>query len=200
MYMAVSVDGFAADEDGGVGFLGDFQDLDYGYADFITRVAVITMGRRSFDQILTFGDWPYPGHEVLVQTSRPIGDPPRGCAPWRGSPQELIAAWRKGQARRPGDLWVLGGPRLCAAYLEADLIDRLDLFFMPVLLGRGLPLFTQAGGRRPVELAEQRAFDNGVVHLAYQRPRPAARAPFLGRKPAPAPASAPEPEPEPRES
>ena len=192
MYMATSVDGFVADAGGGVGFLDDFQDLDYGYADFITRVSVVTMGRKSFDQILTFGRWPYAGKEVLVQTSRPIVDPPRGCAPWQKSPGDLVTTWREGQDRRPGDLWVLGGPQLCAAYLAEDLIDRFDLFIMPRLLGRGLPLFTGAGRARALNLCEQRRYDNGVVHLAYERPRPMGRSPFLGREPASGPAPSPQ--------
>ena len=192
MYMAISVDGFVADENGGVGFLDDFQDADYGYADFVTRVSVVTMGRKSYDQILGFGPWPYADKDVLVRTSRPIGDPPARCKPWRKGPRELVAGWREGQAHCPGDLWVLGGPQLCAAYLEEDLIDRLDLFVMPLMLGRGLPLFTQSGGVKSLALCEQQGFDNGVVHLGYERPRPEAKAPFLGQQTACAPGPEPQ--------
>jgi dihydrofolate reductase len=192
LYMAVTVDGFVADAEGGVGFLDAFQDRDYGYANFITRVSLITMGRKSYDQILGFGAWPYADKDVLVQTSRPIVDPPRGCSPWKKSPGELVSIWQKDQANRPGDLWVLGGPQLCAAYLEADLIDRLDLFVMPLMLGQGLPLFSKSGDGKPLKLCEQRGFDNGVVHLAYARPRPQAKAPFLGQQNT----SGPEPEPQ----
>ena len=191
MYMAMSVDGFVADADGGVGFLDDFQDLDYGYADFITQVSVISMGRKSYDQILTFGDWPYAEHEVLVHTSRPIVDPPQGCTPWQKSPRELVSTWKENQARRPGDLWVLGGPQLCAAYLEADLIDSLDLFIMPLMLGQGLPLFSKSGECKPLTLCEQRGFDNGAVHLAYERPRSKTKAPFLDQQKPSAPVPMP---------
>lgn len=191
MYMAMSVDGFVADTNGGVGFLDDFQDLDYGYADFVTQVSVISMGRKSYDQILTFGQWPYAEQDVLVHTSSPIVDPPQNCAAWDKSPRELVSSWRKDQARKPGDLWVLGGPQLCAAYLVADLIDRLDLFIMPIMLGQGLPLFTKSGESKALALHEQLGFENGVVHLGYERPRSKPKAPFLGQQkpnvPAPKP-------------
>jgi dihydrofolate reductase len=192
MYMAVSVDGFVADADGGVGFLDDFQDLDYGYADFITQISVITMGRKSYDQILTFGDWPYPEQEVLVQTSSPIVDPPHNCVPWQKSPRELVSSWKENQVRHPGDLWVLGGPQLCAAYLEADLIDRLDLYIMPLILGQGLALFLKSGESKALTLCEQLSFDNGVVHLGYERPRSKTKAPFLGQQKPNAPAPKPQ--------
>ena len=192
MYMALSEDGFVAEADGGVAFLDEFQEIDYGYADFITEVSLITMGRKSYDQILGFGSWPYWEKDVLVHTSHPIVDPPQRCTPWQENPKALVTAWQEHQTHSPGDLWVLGGPQLCRAYLEEDLIDRMDLFVMPIRLAKGLPLFHSDNEKRTLQLDQQQSFENGVVQKTYQRPRPRSRSPRGDRQKASEPAPLPQ--------
>ena len=155
MYMAMSVDGFVADSQGKVDFLDEYQEIDYGYASFITAVSLIAMGRKSYEQVKGFGEWPYRGKDCVVFTSQPIVDPPKGCTLWKQSPKDLIKAWQEHQEKKPGDLWVLGGPQLCTAFLQEDLIDHIDLFVMPVLLGKGLPLFNPSEKRTTLRLEKQ---------------------------------------------
>ena len=65
LYIAISVDGFVATEDGGVEWLdefkGDVEDGDIGgsYEDFFAGIDCLVMGSRTYEQVLTFGDWPY---------------------------------------------------------------------------------------------------------------------------------------------
>ena len=67
LYIAVSLDGFIAPPNGSVDWLdekrfqdGVGEDEDFGYKSFLKNVDLIVMGRKSYDQILDFGEWPYP--------------------------------------------------------------------------------------------------------------------------------------------
>lgn len=162
-YIASSADGFVADAKGGVSFLDPFSDADYGYNAFLSRMNGIVMGRTTYDQIIGWDiDWPYPGKECHVVTSSNLDNPPDGVSRWTGS----LAAFAAHAGKRA--YWVLGGARLQAGFIAAGLLDRLQLFLMPVLLGGGTPLFRHAEAPVRMTLAAHRSFDNGVVALDYR--------------------------------
>ncbi|MBF9031398.1 dihydrofolate reductase [Rhodobacterales bacterium HKCCE3408] len=163
-YMAISADGYVADAEGGVGFLDPFNDIDYGYEDFAARLDAVILGRRTYDQTLGFGvPWPYAGKTGHIVTSTDLGDAPEGVNRWTGTLAEYAAA----MADRLS--WVVGGAKLQAAFLAEGLLDRLELFVMPVLLGRGVPLFPHDGAPVRLRLADQNAWPNGVVRLDYRK-------------------------------
>ena len=67
LYIAVSLDGFIVPPNGSVDWLeekrfqdGIGEDEDFGYKTFLKNVDLIVMGQKSYDQILDFGEWPYP--------------------------------------------------------------------------------------------------------------------------------------------
>ncbi|MED5343138.1 MAG: hypothetical protein VX560_05390 [SAR324 cluster bacterium] len=77
LYIAVSLDGFIAPPNVSVDWLdekrfqdGIGEDEDFGYKSFLKNVDLIVMGRKSYDQILDFGEWPYPEKHTKVFTHR----------------------------------------------------------------------------------------------------------------------------------
>jgi len=77
-FAAVSIDGYIATLDGGVGWLDPFNSPELGYEAFLATVGGVILGRATYEQSLTFGPWPYPERRGLVVTSRPIADLPAG--------------------------------------------------------------------------------------------------------------------------
>ena len=67
-YIAASLDGYIADADGGVGWLEAFNqpDEDYGYGAFYRTLSAVISGRRTYEQALGFGEWPYEGVTTVV--------------------------------------------------------------------------------------------------------------------------------------
>ncbi len=61
VFIATSLDGFIATSDGGLDWLEvpNPEKSDYGYAEFISGIDAIVIGRNTFEKVLTFGDWPY---------------------------------------------------------------------------------------------------------------------------------------------
>jgi len=164
-YLAVSADGFIADGQGEVGWLEAFQ-VDLGYQQFLDSVGAIVSGRTTYEQVLGFGDWPYPGKRVVVMTSRTLPDPGiEGVEFAGGDPASLVARLRD---EVKGDLWLLGGADLLRRFLEAGVVDTLELYVMPLLLGAGIPLFSNGGPPARLELEKCASHDLGIVELVYR--------------------------------
>ncbi len=62
----------------------------------------------------------------------------------------------------------IGGPTLAAHAVQAGLVDEFHQILAPVVVGGGTP-WLPTGVRLDLELVDERAFDNGMVHLHYRR-------------------------------
>ncbi len=164
--IACTLDGFAADTEGGVGWLMPWHEVDYGYSDFAAQIGTVVLGRKTFQQLGSLSaDWPYPGKRAIV-VGKGLGAPlAAGAETWSGGIPALVDELRA----EPSDSWVVGGPMLQSAFLELDALDRLEVAIVPHLLGRGIRLFPEmrAPGRQP-ELAGVRQFAKGLVILDYR--------------------------------
>lgn len=78
------------------------------------------------------------------------------------------AAVRDLKAAAAGDL-IVGGPNLAAQALRAGLVDELQLFVWPVILGGGKPALPD-DVRADLALIDERRFTSGVVQLRYVVP------------------------------
>ncbi len=161
--LAISLDGFIAEADGGIGWLDGTMTPDMDFAGFMAKVDTIILGRATYDQALGLG-LPKGGPRHIVLTHRPL-EPRPGVEAYDGDPAVLIARL-KSEAK--GLIWHMGGGRSAQAFLEAGLVDELELNFVPKTLGRGLPLFQP--GARPLQFSfvEQQVYSNGVVRLKYR--------------------------------
>jgi dihydrofolate reductase len=66
----------------------------------------------------------------------------------------------------------IGGPELAAHALRAGIVDRVEYYVNPVVIGGGRQWLPD-GVRVHLRLTEEHRFTNGVVHLAYDVVRPA---------------------------
>lgn len=81
VYIAASVDGFIAREDGDIEWLhnpaySSTDSLGLGYEAFIATVDALVMGRGTFEKVLSFSGWPYEGTPVIVLSSKELAIPP----------------------------------------------------------------------------------------------------------------------------
>lgn len=79
-FLATSLDGYIAREDGSIDWLDAAQSVvppgeDCGFAQFMSTVDALVMGRNTFEQVLTFGQWAYGSTPVVVM-SRQSGELP----------------------------------------------------------------------------------------------------------------------------
>ena len=62
----------------------------------------------------------------------------------------------------------VGGAELAAQAIRAGLVDEIQLFLVPVLVGGGKRFFPDANALVDLELLEERQFENGTVYLRYR--------------------------------
>jgi dihydrofolate reductase len=71
LFIASSLDGYIAREDGSIDWL--YTDGDYGYMQFYNSVNTVLMGRKTYDQTLGFGiEYPYKDKKNYVFSQIPI--------------------------------------------------------------------------------------------------------------------------------
>lgn len=165
-YVAVSLDGFIAAPDGGVEWLAAYErpGEDYGYADFYAGVDALVLGRRTYDQVMSFGSWPYAGKPCWVLSSRHLGEAPAGVTGSSASPEEVMADLDNRDRRR---VWLVGGAKLAASFRAAGLITEYIVTVTPVLLGGGVPLVAAPGPRERLRLVATEIYAGGLVQLRY---------------------------------
>ena len=178
LYIATSVDGYIADANGSVTWLpsGDSNGNDYGYAAFYASVDALLMGRRTYDQVLGFGDWPYPGKPAYVFTRYPTAAAPPGVEFVSADPAGFLSGLAPRHPHSAAALWLVGGANLAEQFRRAGLIDEYRIFVIPIILGQGIPLFGGNAPPTPLCLESAPTHDGGAVELRY-RPAPAPNGP-----------------------
>lgn len=166
LYVAASVDGFIATEDGGVSWLEEFQEGTEGagsYEDFFAGIDCLIMGSKTYEQVLAFGEWPYEQKPTYVVTSRDLPLANDAVELFDGEVGELTERLEQ----RYEQIWLVGGAKLAQTVLRLNQVDRLQLSLIPVLLGKGIRLFDDTGETNELSHIGTTTHEGGVVELKY---------------------------------
>ena len=117
LYMAISLDGFVASRDGSVRWLEPYDAYEAGFGEFLATVRSIVMGRKSYEQMLGFGPWPYADKHTVVMTRIALR-PATPDTEVSAEPIEMLAD-RLSEQTTGGDVWVFGGGEVARAFLAA---------------------------------------------------------------------------------
>ena len=166
----MSLDGYIADKDGGVGWLsgqsvqGETKDV---YSDFIKDVDTVIMGWNTYHQVVTElspEEWAYKGLKSYIITHREVS-PENDRVFTEKNPCSLV----RELLQYPGkDIWICGGAGIIQPLVEADLIDKYYISVIPVILGSGIRLFGETGKKIPLRLVQTQSY-NGITDLVYIR-------------------------------
>ena len=82
VFIATSLDGYISRDDGSIDWLMKANTLapsgeDGGYKLFISTVDGLVMGRKSYEKVLSFNEWPYGDLPVVVMSSETVLIPER---------------------------------------------------------------------------------------------------------------------------
>lgn len=169
--LAMSLDGFIADPEGGYGWIrgsgpcpADTKE-QWDYGSFLEGIDTVVMGRRCHEQGMSDD---FPGKEVLVAVGSPRPDEGPVRFLW-GDVADQVAELR---SREGGDLFLFGGGLLLRDFIERDLVDEYVIGIIPVILGKGIPLFHSRTAPLELELKDVLVGD-GIPILFYGRRRKA---------------------------
>ncbi|QCG95913.1 dihydrofolate reductase [Azospirillum sp. TSA2s] len=170
VFIATSLDGFIARNNGDIGWLLERDDPseDHGYDAFIDNIDVILMGRGTYESIQNIRPWPYTRPVVVLSGSLKGQQVPEDMAEKvqfsDKSPKQAMAMLEAAGNRR---VYVDGG-LIIQSFLREGLITDMVITHVPVLLGQGRSLF----GAIPSDIAliheETRSFASGLVQSRYR--------------------------------
>ena len=166
VFIATSLDGFIARQDGALDWLPVDGGEPHGYDEFMATVDALVIGRKTFETVLTFDAWPYGRKPVVVLSTRPPEwKAPDGtvCEGMAGTPHEIVARLTQ---RGMKHLYIDGGVTI-QGFLEAGLIQHLTITRIPVLLGSGIPLFGSLSRDIRLEHVATRSYPSGMVQSEY---------------------------------
>lgn len=165
VFVGVSLDGFIARANGAIDWLPD--DVEpHGYEEFMAGIDALIMGRKTYETVLGFGEWPYAGKPVAVLSARPLAPAPAGAVVWHmsGAPADIAAQL---EARGVGHAYVDGGITV-QRFIAAGLVQRLIVARIPILIGTGTPLFGAVPHDIRLRHVATRSFPSGLVQSEYR--------------------------------
>jgi len=167
--IAVSIDGYIADTDGGIAWLDPYFSDEIDFAGFFSTIGATVMGRRTFDQAIAASAWRPTSARTIVLTHRPIDDAPPAVRPYAGDIRSLADTLRHEVEPSGKDVWLMGGGESIRSFNEAGLVDRWELCTVPVMLGAGVPLFPP-GESTGFELTpiHSKTHQNGILEVWYE--------------------------------
>jgi dihydrofolate reductase len=158
----------ASEIDGRQSFKSDTINADV-MQDYFDSTGAFLMGRRWFDH----GEGPWGKNPpfnvpVFVVTHRKREKLVKGKTSFTFVTDGLQAAVREAKAAAGEKNITTGGSDIPRQLLQAGLLDEMLLSIVPVLLGRGIPLFDKAM-RKHIELEKISVIDApGVTHIRYK--------------------------------
>ncbi|VVP63241.1 putative protein YyaP [Pseudomonas fluorescens] len=172
VFIAASIDGFIARPNGDIEWLHrpEYETAELNgvtYERFIATVDALVMGRKTLEKILSFPEWPYEGTPVIALSHQPLQIPAHlegKVEVMAGDVTSLVATLAE---RGMKHLYIDGGQTI-QAFLEAGLLNELIITRIPVLLGQGIPLFSQIGRELELRHIGTHESDNGFVQSQYQ--------------------------------
>jgi dihydrofolate reductase len=175
--MLPSLDGYVEDAQGSIGWNGPDEDLNSYINELASSFGTYLYGRRMYEAMVyweaAYADHDHPpflldfakqwqAAEKIVYSRTLTGPRSARTRMEREFDPDAVRRFKTDSER---DI-TINGAELAAHALRAGLVDELQMFVCPVVLGGGKRFFPP-GVRLDLELIEQRAFRKGVVALRY---------------------------------
>lgn len=170
LFIAMSLDGYIADENGRVDWLNgqdeDKENIDT-YSVFIKDVDTVIMGWNTYHQIVTElspETWVYKDLTSYVVTHRQLSSTDHIIFTEK-NPCDIV---KKLKIQEGKNIWICGGANVIYQLVKEDVIDEYYISVIPTILGSGISLFDTIQKEIKLKLEKTQAY-NGIVDLVYSR-------------------------------
>jgi len=178
--IAVSLDGYINDPNGSLSWVpvdeeyhrfANVQQAETGLSIYGTRMwqtmrywdtAEAQPGQT--DYTLEFARIWKPAEKLVVSRSLSESDMLAGARLFRG---DVVAEVRR-LKQQPGQQIAVAGATLASVLVDAGLIDEIQPFVVPAVLGGGMPFLTASSASK-YQLMDSRRFANGMTFLRCAR-------------------------------
>lgn len=160
--VAISLDGYIADADGGYDWI--IMDPDIDFAALTAQFDTLLMGRKTYELTRKQPEGAIPGMAsyVISKTLRQADCPDVIV---RDDPRKAVSEIRDTDGK---DIWLFGGGALFQSLLKLRLVDTVELAVIPVLIGGGLPFLPPPAPLNRLALTKHFVYEKtGTVMLEY---------------------------------
>lgn len=169
--IATSLDGFIAKRDGSIDWLNEANAVvpegeDCGFIAFMDSVDTLIMGRKTYEHVLSFGQWPYGDTPVVVLSHNSIEIPSHLLDTVSHSAESPSALLKRLTANDVKHVYVDGGSTI-QSFLAESLIDEITITRIPVVIGDGIPLFAPMAKDIELTHLSTTAYEFGFVQSKY---------------------------------
>ena len=176
IYSAIaSLDGYVADEEGKWDWSVPDDDVHALVNDLARPLGTWLLGRRMYEVLAAwetiddedpvirdFAEIWRSADKVVYSRTLQAASSARTRIEREFDPETV----RRMKAESERDLSI-AGPGVAAHAFRAGLIDEIQLYLSPIIVGAGNPALPD-GVKVPLELLDERRFGNAVVHLRYR--------------------------------
>ncbi|OCN04171.1 diacylglycerol kinase [Erysipelotrichaceae bacterium MTC7] len=164
-YGCITMDGYLAGKNHNMDWLyqaGTIEETDY--ESFYKSMDITIMGKRTFNEIENIEniDSFYPTTKNYVFTHAESLSV-EGFIPVNCDIVEFVK-----QIEKDKNIWVIGGNTILAPLLDNDMVDNMIIQIAPVLLGKGIPLFSQKEALKRFSLKEVKKYGQ-FAELIYNK-------------------------------
>lgn len=169
--LAISLDGFIADEEGGFSWIvGDNDvsldtDKKFDFEEFAKEVDVIVMGRKAYEDCPSETLDSFSDKKIYVATHKNIESKSEHVEVIGGDVVQTIMDLKNQKGK---NIWLFGGAGVLDPFLKADVIDEYIIGVIPTILGKGRPLFLKENPTIKLHL-EAFTSQEGIVVLKYSK-------------------------------
>lgn len=166
VYIAASADGFIAKPNDDLSFLEIVaqEGEDYGYAEFISTIDTVIVGRKTYDWVMQHVEaFPHADKECYIITRTPR--PSMGSVQFYTGDLPLLVNGLKEKTGK--HIFVDGGAEVVNTLLNESLVDELIISTIPVLLGNGVRLFKEGIPETRLKLLQSKYYPSGLVQQHY---------------------------------
>lgn len=139
----------------------------YGKLTFFPSIDTILMGRKTYETVASFDEWPFADKNVIVLSGRPSIDD--GRVIHVGSLEQACQLLDEREAK---EVYVDGGKTI-QSFLAAGYLDEITVSIAPVLIGSGTRLFGPLTADIPMTvLGQYTTPEDGLVRITHTLPSP----------------------------
>lgn len=165
--LAMSIDGYISEEDGSFDWIigsGD-SSLDtnnkFDFNKFLEDIDIVVMGKECYDQGFHKD---YKNKFVYVATHDHIDDYDN----IHFIKDDISSILLEEKQKEGKNIFLFGGGLVIDSFIKSNIIDEYIIGIIPVILGKGRPLFLHNNPKIELNLKNY-SIDNGVAILIYSK-------------------------------
>lgn len=178
IFEAITLDGFFEGPNSDISWHRVDDEFNHFSWEQIKGCDTIMFGRKTYELMASY--WPTAESakddpvtaEMMNSWSKIVFSRTIKKASWNNTRlvNEAVDEIRRLKNQPGKPLIIFGSANLVASLMAAGLIDQYNLMVMPVILGKGNPLFPGVEKQLNLDLVGTRVFKNGNVLLTYHKP------------------------------